>query len=135
MIQFETKVRVRYADTDQMGYVYYGNYAAYYEIARVESLRSLGLTYKELEEQGVMMPVLENFSKYHGPATYDELITIKTSIKERPMVKIQFDYELYNEKDKLIHEGRTLLAFVNMKSGRPCRMPEVMAKLLDPYFE
>jgi len=135
MIQFETTVRVRYADTDQMGYVYYGNYAAYYEIARVESLRSLGLTYRELEAQGVMMPVLENFSKYHAPATYDELLTIKTSIKEKPMVKIQFNYELFNENDKLIHEGRTLLAFVTMKSGRPCRMPAVMAELLDPYFD
>lgn len=135
MVQFETNVRVRYADTDQMGYVYYGNYAAYYEIARVESLRSLGLTYKALEEQGVMMPVLENFSKYHLPGTYDELLTIRTSIKNKPGVKITFEYEIYNEEDKLIHEGKTLLAFVDMKSGRPCRPPKVMADLLDPYFE
>ncbi|MTI19927.1 acyl-CoA thioesterase [Fulvivirga sp. RKSG066] len=135
MVKFETQIRVRYADTDQMGYVYYGNYAAYYEIARVESLRSLGLTYKELEEQGVMMPVLENFSKYHAPATYDELLTVRTIIKEKPGVRITFDYEIYNESDKLIHEGKTLLVFVDMKSGRPCRQPEVMAKLLNPYFD
>lgn len=135
MVQFETNVRVRYADTDQMGYVYYGNYAAYYEIARVESLRSLGLTYKQLEESGVMMPVLENFSKYLMPATYDEMLTIKTSIKEKPGVKITFDYEIFNEADKLIHIGKTLLVFVDMKTGKPCRQPAIMAKLLDPYFE
>ena len=135
MVQFETNIRVRYADTDQMGYVYYGNYAAYYEIARVESLRSLGLTYKKLEEEGVMMPVLENFSKYHFPATYDELLTIRTSIKTKPGVKITFDYEIFNEEDKLIHEGKTLLAFVDMKSGRPCRPPKIMTDLLNPYFE
>ncbi len=135
MVQFETNIRVRYADTDQMGYVYYGNYAAYYEIARVESLRSLGLTYKQLEESGTMMPVLENFSKYLAPATYDEMLTIKTAIKEKPGVKITFDYEIFNEQDKLIHVGKTLLVFVDMKTGRPCRQPEIMARLLDPYFE
>ncbi|MDX1629998.1 MAG: thioesterase family protein, partial [Fulvivirga sp.] len=134
MVEFQTEVRVRYADTDQMGYVYYGNYAAYFEIARVESLRSLGLTYKELEDAGVMMPVLENYSKFLAPATYDELLKIKTSIREKPGVKITFHYEIFNESDRLIHQGRTLLAFVNMKTGRPCRPPEVMTKLLNPYF-
>lgn len=135
MVQFETTIRVRYADTDQMGYVYYGNYAAYYEVARVESLRSLGLTYRELEEAGVMMPVLENHSKFHAPAKYDELLTIKTTIKEKPAVRIAFHYEIFNESDKLIHEGETRLVFVNMETGRPCRQPEMMAKLLDPFFE
>lgn len=134
MVTFETKIRVRYADTDQMGYVYYGNYAAYYEIARVESLRSLGLSYKQLEESGVMMPVLENHSKYHAPATYDELLTVKTVIKSKPGVKITFHYEFYNEADKLIHTGETLLVFVDIKSGRPCRPPELMMNLLNPYF-
>lgn len=135
MVQFETQIRVRYADTDQMGYVYYGNYAAYYEIARVESLRSMGLTYKQLEKEGVMMPVLENHSKYLAPATYDELLTIKTTIKKKPAVRITFHYEIYNESDKLIHEGETLLVFVDMKTGRPCRQPEIMGALLNPYFD
>lgn len=135
MFEQTTQVRVRYAETDQMGYVYYGNYAAYYEVGRVESLRSLGLSYKELEEQGVMMPVLENKSKYLAPAKYDELLTIKTIIKKKPAVRIQFDYEIYNESDKLIHIGETVLVFVDMKTGRPCQQPEVMAKLLNPFFE
>jgi len=135
MLSFETNVRVRYADTDQMGYVYYGNYATYYEVARVESLRSMGLTYKRLEDEGVMMPVLENHSKYIAPAKYDELLVIKTSIKKKPGVRITFHYEIYNESDKLIHVGETLLVFVDMKTGRPCRQPEIMAKLINPYFE
>ena len=135
MYHHETQIRVRYADTDQMGYVYYGNYAAFYEIGRVEALRNLGLTYKALEESGIMMPVLENKSEYLAPAVYDDLLTVRTSIHERPMVKIKFHYEIYNENNKLIHRGETLLAFVNMKSGRPCRQPEVMAELLNPYFE
>jgi acyl-CoA thioester hydrolase len=134
MYQFETKIRVRYADTDQMKYVYYGNYARYYEIARVESLRNLGLTYHELEEMGVMMPVLENNSRFIAPALYDELLTIVTTIKEKPGVKIKFDYEIKNESGQIIHIGETLLVFVNMNSGKPCRMPKVMEEVLASYF-
>lgn len=134
MYRSETKVRVRYGETDQMGYVYYGNYAMYYEVARVESLRQLGLTYKELEDMGVMMPVLENQSKFHQPALYDDEITIVTTIREKPSVRIQFEYELYNGSGKLLHEGKTLLAFVDKKTGRPCRPPEVFMKVLQPYF-
>lgn len=135
MFEQTTQVRVRYAETDQMGYVYYGNYATYYEVGRVESLRSLGLSYKELEEQGVMMPVYENKSKYLVPARYDELLTIKTTIKQKPSVRIHFNYEIYNESDKLIHIGETVLVFVDMKTGKPCGLPESMAKLLGPFFE
>ncbi|ELR70187.1 4-hydroxybenzoyl-CoA thioesterase [Fulvivirga imtechensis AK7] len=135
MFQHQTQIRVRYAETDQMGYVYYGNYAAYYEVARVESLRSLGLSYRQLEEQGVMMPVLENKSKYIAPATYDELLTIKTTIHKAPKVRILFHYEIYNESDKLIHTGETMLVFINMKTGRPCGPPEAMVNLLRPFFE
>lgn len=135
MIEFETQVRVRYADTDQMGYVYYGNYATYYEIGRVESLRSLGLSYKMLEAQGVMMPVLENYSNYHAPARYDDLLTIKTCIKEKPGVRIRFYYKIYNEDKKLINSGETLLVFVKMENGKPCMIPEIMDDLLKPYFQ
>uniref|UniRef100_UPI00404A4D12 acyl-CoA thioesterase n=1 Tax=Fulvivirga sp. TaxID=1931237 RepID=UPI00404A4D12 len=135
MYQFDTQIRVRYADTDQMGYVYYGNYSRYYEIARVESLRNLGLTYRELEEMGVMMPVLENHSTYKAPALYDELLTVRTIVSEMPGVRIKFNYEITNESNKLIHLGETLLVFVDMKSGRPCRMPDHMAKALSPFFE
>ena len=134
MYESSVKIRVRYSETDQMGYVYYGNYAAYYEVGRVESLRNLGFAYKELELQGVMMPVLENKTKFHQPARYDELLTIKVKIVNRPGVRITFQYEIYNEDDVLINTGETILAFVNMSSGRPCRPPQVMQDLLDPYF-
>lgn len=117
-----------------MQYVYYGNYAMYYEVARVESLRQLGLTYKELEAMGIIMPVLENHSEFLIPAVYDELLRIVVRIPEKPGVRIQFLYEIYNEKDQLIHRGRTLLAFVNQKTGRPCRPPEPFQKVLAPYF-
>jgi acyl-CoA thioester hydrolase len=134
MYSSETNVRVRYGETDQMGYVYYGAYAGYYEVARVESLRQLGMTYKELEEQGVMMPVLENHSRYLAPALYDELLTIRTTIRERPQVRITFNYEIFNSANRLIHTGHTLLAFVNKKSGRPCRPPESFDCLMVPFF-
>lgn len=134
MYQSETTVRVRYGETDQMAYVYYGYYAMYYEVARVESLRRLGMTYKELEQSGVMMPVLENHSKFLKAARYDELLRIVTTIREKPTVKIKFEYEIFNEENKLIHQGETLLAFVDIKSGRPCRPPEVMVNVLAPFF-
>ena len=94
MYQFEHKLRVRYAETDQMGYVYYGNYATYYEVARAESIRSIGLSYKEIEEAGVIMPVLENNSKYIRPARYDDELTIKLRIPEKPGVKIRYEYDI-----------------------------------------
>jgi acyl-CoA thioester hydrolase len=135
MYQSETSVRVRYGETDQMAYVYYGNYAMYYEVARVESLRRLGVTYKELEANGVMMPVLENHSRFLLAARYDELLRITTTIRQMPTVKIKFEYEIFNEDNKLIHQGETILAFVDQKSGRPCRPPEVMTKVLEPFFK
>jgi acyl-CoA thioester hydrolase len=134
MYRSETKIRVRYGETDQMGYVYYGNYAMYYEVARVESLRQLGLTYRELEEMGVMMPVLENKSRYRAAAKYDDLLRIVTILREMPGVKIKFEYEIYNQTEKLIHTGETLLVFIDKKSGKPCRPPEAMSKLLAPFF-
>lgn len=134
MYQSETSIRVRYGETDQMAYVYYGNYAMYYEVARVESLRKLGVTYKELEASGIMMPVLENHSKFLGPARYDELLRIVTTIREKPTVKIKFEYEIFNEQNKLINQGETLLVFIDIKSGRPCRTPEMMLKVLEPFI-
>jgi acyl-CoA thioester hydrolase len=135
MYQSETRVRVRYGETDQMGYVYYGTYAMYYEVARVESLRQLGLTYRSIEEMGVMMPVLENKSRYLAPALYDENLRIVTTLRELPGVRIRFDYEIYNEAGSLLHTGETLLAFVNKATGRPCRPPEVMMSLLVRFFK
>lgn len=117
-----------------MQYVYYGNYAMYYEVGRVESLRQLGLSYKELESMGIIMPVLENHSEFLAPALYDEVLRIRVTIQEKPSVRIRFHYEIFNEKDTLIHRGETLLAFVNQKTGKPCRPPEAFQQVLEPYF-
>ena len=94
MYTFETKLRVRYSETDQMGYVYYGNYASYFEVARVDMLRSIDLSYKAMEESGIMMPVLELKSKYIKPAFYDDLLTVKVIIREIPQTRILFNYEI-----------------------------------------
>lgn len=131
----ETSLRVRYSETDQMGYVYYGNYASYYEVARVESLRQLGLTYREIEEMGVMMPVLENRSKYLAPARYDDLLRIVTTLREKPGVRIRFEYQIFNAENVLIHQGETILVFINKLTNRPCRQPPAMEKALERFFQ
>jgi len=134
MYTSETSIRVRYGETDQMGYVYYGNYAMYYEVARVESLRQLGLTYREIEEMGVMMPVLENRSKFLSPARYDDLLRIVTTLREKPGVKIKFEYDIFNDQNTLIHQGETVLVFINKLTNRPCRQPAAMEKALERFF-
>lgn len=134
MYQFETNIRVRYAETDQMGFVYYGNYATYYEVTRVEALRSLGISYKILEENGVLMPVLENWSKYIRPAKYDDFLTIKLFLKEMPAMRITFEYEVFNEDKKLINLGSTTLVFLDKLSGKPIQVPDVVQDVLKPYF-
>lgn len=134
MFIHEEKIRVRYAETDQMGYVYYGNYGAYYEVARTEMLRKTGFSYKELEEMGVMMPVLEMNIRYFQPAKYDELLTVKVIMKEMPKVRIKFEYEVYNQQGTLLNKGTTELVFVNMEKNRPCLAPEIFLKKIEPYF-
>ncbi len=135
MFEHSTKVRVRYGETDQMGYMYYGNYAEFYEVGRVEMLRSLGLTYSGMEESGIMMPVLEMNCKYLKPALYDEEITINVIMDKMPGIKIHFRYELFNEKNELINTGSTLLVFVNMKTSRPCLPSQEFLDKLKPFFE
>jgi acyl-CoA thioester hydrolase len=130
-----TRVRVRYGETDQMGYMYYGNYASFYEVARVEMLRELGLTYSGMEEFGVMMPVLELHCKYIKPALYDEEITIKVTLEKMPAIRIHFKYELFNEKQELINIGETLLVFVNIQTKRPCMAPQYFLDKLKHFFE
>jgi acyl-CoA thioester hydrolase len=134
MYQSETTIRVRYGETDQMGYVYYGYYAMYYEVARVESLRQLGLTYKEIENMGIIMPVLENKSRFHAPGRYDEVLRIVTTLRDKPGVRIRFEYQIFNAGNKLIHEGETLLVFVDKQTNRPCRPPQAMLSVLEPFF-
>jgi acyl-CoA thioester hydrolase len=131
----DTKVRVRYAETDQMGYVYYGNYATYCEVGRVELLRAMGTSYKKLEESGVMLPVVDYSVTYRKPAFYDDELTIRTFIKKVPRVKIVFEYEIRNEKDELLNTAATTLVFVDMTSGRPCVAPEWFLEKLKSYFK
>ena len=125
---------VLYGETDQMGYIYYGNYASHYEVAGVEVLRNLGMSYRKLEESGIMIPVLENHSYYHQPVHYDDLLTIKVLLNDMPSVKITFEYEFRTEDETLVHSGKTVLAFMKANTKRPCRPPETMMKLLEPYF-
>jgi len=134
MFTTETEVRVRYAETDQMGYAYHGNYIIYYELGRVEALRGLGMSYKQLEDSGIMMPVLESGSKYIKPAMYDDLIKIQVNIPSLPTARMRFEYKLFVD-NSLINEGFTTLAFVNTDSRRPVRAPESMISLLKPFYE
>lgn len=135
MYTSETQIRVRYAETDQMNVVYYGNYAQYFEVGRVESIRQLGFTYKDMEASGVIMPVIELNIRYLRPATYDELLTVRTEIRELPLDhKIDFHQEVYNEKGKLLTAGKVTLYFLNAKDWQKTTMPEPMADKLRPYF-
>ncbi|MDF2157403.1 thioesterase family protein [Algoriphagus sp. CAU 1675] len=134
MYTAETQIRVRYAETDQMSYVYYGNYAMYFEVARVEAMRSIGFSYKQMEEEGIMMPVLESHFRYLKPGKYDELLTIKTKIPTLPGARIRFEYEVYNEENELITEGWTTLTFLKKESHQPTRPPGNLLALLKPYF-
>lgn len=129
MLEAATQLRVRYAETDQMGYVYYGNYATYFEVARVEFLRSRGISYKELEEAGIMLPVLNLEVKYHKPAKYDDLLTIKTKVVKTPSITIEFHFKIYNEQDVLLTTGFTSLVFIDMKRNRPTRAPQIILDL------
>jgi acyl-CoA thioester hydrolase len=135
MFENSTKLRVRYGETDQMGYMYYGNYAEFYEVGRVEMLRSLGLTYSAMEEQGIKMPVLELHCKYLKPALYDEEITIRVLMDKMPGIRIHFRYELYNERNELINTGETLLVFIKMTTNRPCLPTQEFLDKLKPFFE
>lgn len=128
-------IRVRYADTDQMGYVYYGNYARYYEIGRVEALRSLDFHYKAMEDSGVMMPVYESHFKYLKPARYDDELNILVRIEELPGVRIRFSYEIRNQDRILLNTGDTTLVFQRKDTGKLCPAPEKLLEKLKPYFE
>jgi acyl-CoA thioester hydrolase len=134
MYSVENKIRVRYAETDRMGYVYYGNYAQYFEVARVEMLRELGISYKNLEDSGVILPVLNYTIKYLKPAFYDDLLTIKTTLKELPKTRISFSYETYNENNILLNLSETTLVFIDKNSGKPRIAPESLLQSLHKYF-
>lgn len=122
-------LRVRYSETDQMGYCYYGNYASFFEVGRVEALRSLGVSYRELEEKGVMLPVRHFSIDYFAPAKYDDLLEIETSIVVLKGAKIIFDYVIYNEAKQKLVAGTTTLVFVNKETMRPIPAPDYMLEL------
>ena len=133
MFTSKTQIRIHYALTDQMGVVYHGHYAQFYEIGRTEALRSLGLTYKEVEALGVIMPVTEIHSRFLRPALYDDLITVITTVKELPVHhKITFHSEIYNEKNELLNVGDVSLYFMDSKTMKRCEMPlQIKEKLVD----
>jgi len=122
--------RVRYGETDQMGFAYYGNYAQYFEMGRTEWLRKLGITYKKMEETGIMLPVKNLNINYLKPAKYDDLLTLKTTLIKMPSAKIDFSYEVFNEENELLTTANTTLVFVNMKTNKPTRAPEYVLEKL-----
>ena len=135
MYTSETQIRVRYGETDQMGFLYYGNYALYYEVGRAEAIRQLGFTYRELEELGIHMPVVELHAQYLRPALYDDLITVRTILKELPAgPRIQFHSELYNEAGELLNKGVTTLVFYDPKQKKKVHMHPEMQDRLAPFF-
>ena len=134
LLSHETKVRVRYKDTDQMGIMHHSNYVVLYEQARTEWLRAMGLTYAEIERRGVMSPIIEVHSRYHYPAFYDEVLTVKVSIDEMPTARLIVASEVYNEAGKLINTGSVTLGFMNSATRRPCRVPEWFTEALEEYI-
>lgn len=132
-----TQIRVRYGETDQMGYLYYGFYALYYEQGRTEAIRELGFTYKALEAQGILMPVVEMQARYHRPALYDDLVTVRTSIRilDPDSPEIVFHSELFNENNKLLNEASVKLVFYDKEQRRKINLPSVMYEVLKPFFE
>lgn len=129
-LEFSTNIRVRYAETDQMGYCYYGNYASYFEVARVEALRQRGIQYKELEQKGILLPVKKLEITYHQPAKYDDLLEIRTQIVQLEGVRIAFTYKTYNEAGVLLNEAYTLLVFVSAETQKPMAIPAAIIEQL-----
>ena len=135
MYESTTQIRVRYAETDQMNVVYYGNYAQYFEVGRVESIRQLGYTYKDMETSGVIMPVVEMHVRYLRPATYDDLLTVKTTLRELPdNHRCEFFQDVYNEQGKLLASGRVVLYYLTADTRQKTIIPAMLKEKLLPYF-
>lgn len=129
--KFSTKARIRYGETDQMGVVYHGNYAQYFELARTEWLRALGVTYKDMELNGINLPVIALNFKFLKPALYDDIITIEVEIKKKPLVKIEFFYTISNEQNEVLCTGSSTLAFMNAKTNKPMVCPDYILNKLE----
>ena len=134
MIINHSQIRVLYADTDKMGYVYYGNYAKYIEYGRTEAFRQLGITYRQLEDAGIAMPVIIMENRFIKAAHYDDLLDVETRIEELPETRMNFIYHIYRESE-LIHSAKTTLIFLNMARSRPVRAPEILLEKMYPYFK
>lgn len=134
MLKSETRIRVRYGETDRMGYVYYGYYAWYYEVGRVETLRKLGFSYKEIEDRGILMPVIDFQVQYKKPAFYDDEITVITTIKELPTARIHFHYECYNQAGELLNTGKVTLVFIDKEKNKPCLPPDWFTNVIAQFF-
>jgi acyl-CoA thioester hydrolase len=135
MFVSETKYRVLYGDTDNMGFVYYGNYPRLFERGRTEAIRELGISYKGMEEIGVGMPVRDMKVRYFKPAHYDDHLLIKTTVEKLPEARIEFKYDIFNEESVLINSGETTLVFLDLKTMRPTRAPEYLLEKLRQYFD
>lgn len=135
MIHTTHTIRVRYAETDPMKYVYYGNYAAYFEVARVELFRTLGISYDEIENQGTWLPVSEYSIKYLKPGLYDEILTIHTYIKKFPGVRIEFEYEIYNQSEQKITEAKTTLFFLDAATNKVVKCPKYLREILEKNWK
>ena len=132
-LKHDTQVRVRYGETDQMGYCYYGNYALYLEVGRVEAMRQLGMSYRDLEEKGIMLPVANLEIRYVKPALYDDLLTVSTRITEVAGAKLYFEYDIHKEDGSLLITASTLLIFVDKSTMRPTKPPVEFVELLSPF--
>ena len=135
MYQHQHSLRVRYAETDQMGFVYHGHYITFHEVARVEAMRDLGCDYAALEKSGVLMPVLSLQAKFVRPAYFDDWLTIHTTVPQLPTARMEFRYEIFGDEGEKKHEGSTLLAFLDKNTLRPCRAPKELIDALKPHFK
>ncbi|MDR4954794.1 thioesterase family protein [Chryseobacterium sp. ES2] len=135
MIHTTHSIRVRYAETDPMKYVYYGNYATYFEVARVELFRSIGISYDEIENQGIWLPVSDYKIKYIRPALYDQKLEIHTYVKKIPGVRIEFEYEIYNEEHTKITEASTTLFFLDAKTNKVIKCPDFLMELIEKNWK
>lgn len=130
MLEFTTTLRIRYSEVDPSGFVYNGHYATFYEVGRTASIKQMGMSYKDIEERGVVMPLIYQNMRFYSPAFYDDLLTIKVMIKEMPKARITFFYEIYNEAGKKLNTGENALAFIDKKTHRPLRAPIWFVELI-----
>ncbi len=134
MLTAETHVRVRYSEVDRMGYLHHGNYPAYFEIGRTDLIRKLGLSYREMEDRGVLLPVRNISIRYYAPALYDDEVIIRTSLIKKPSIRLEFEYTMHSVAGDLIAEAATTLVFVSAETRKPIRVPDFFQELIASYF-